>query len=250
MDTPFADVWKDTMKQEEKAIAYLSKDPLLHVDMLECIRRGSAELLDISDTGVLLCNTACGAVMMSAEKEDTADRMLAALDAAPLFVAHQEFYLPKVRQKFDFQEKRVCRQAVYPGKKRLPNPPGSVTIRRLEERHLPFVVANYSHADDETYLRERILCGALFGAFADGRLTGFIGIHGEGSMGMLEVLPEYRRRGIASALGAFLINRTLEEGRVPFSQIIVDNGPSMSLHRKFGFAFSSGTVCWLIQTKL
>lgn len=233
--------------EEEKATAYLSKEPLLHMDMLECIRRGEAELLEVSDSGVLLRNEACGAVMMSAETEETADRMLAGLGKEALFVGHQEFYIGKARRRFGSQEKRPCRQAVYLSRERLPERPGDVDIRPLGEEYLPFLMEHYSHADGADYMRERLSSGAVFGAFAGGVPAGFIGIHGEGSMGMLEVLPQYRRRGIAAALGTFLINRMLAEGRVPFSQIILGNEPSMALHRKFGFSISSGTVCWLIR---
>lgn len=232
--------------EEEKAVAYLSKDPLLHVDMLESIRRGEAKLMWVSDRGVLLRNTACGVVMMSAEEEE-ADRMLAALDGAPALVAHQAFYIQKAQEKFGLQTKRFCRQAVYPGRMPLPPDPVAAGIRPLGGEHLPFLMAHYSQAEgEEDYLRERLSHGAVFGAFASGGLAGFIGIHSEGSMGMLEVLPEYRRRGIAAALGTFLVNRMLAQGRVPFSQILLGNGPSLALHRKFGFSVSSGTVCWLI----
>ena len=233
--------------EKAKAIAYLSKDPVLHMDMLESIRRGDAELIQVSGSGVLLRNAACGAVMMSAEDEQTADRMLAALDEAPEFVAHQEFYIPKAQAKFGSKYKRLCCQAVYPGREPLPPFLCAAEIRPLGEERLPFLMAHYSHADSEDYLRERLSRGAVFGAFAGGGLAGFIGIHGEGSMGMLEVLPEFRRRGIAAALGTFLIDRILSAGGVPFSQIILGNEPSMALHRKFGFSISSGTVCWLIR---
>ncbi|MFQ7452543.1 MAG: GNAT family N-acetyltransferase [Flavonifractor plautii] len=36
----------------------------------------------------------------------------------------------------------------------------------------------------------------MLGAFVDGTLAGFAGFHGEGSIGLLEVLPAYRRRGL------------------------------------------------------
>ena len=55
------------------------------------------------------------------------------------------------------------------------------------------------------YVEDRLKAGVIFGAFVDGRLAGFVGEHHEGSMGMLEVVPEFRRRGIAQALEAALI---------------------------------------------
>lgn len=52
--------------------------------------------------------------------------------------------------------------------------------------------ARYYHLfdDPQPYLRGRAEAGALWGHFtAEGRLAGFLGIHSEGSMGMLEVVP-------------------------------------------------------------
>ena len=40
----------------------------------------------------------------------------------------------------------------------------------------------------------------FFGAFVDGQLAGFVGEHSEGSMGMLEIFPAYRRRGLGYSL--------------------------------------------------
>lgn len=232
---------------EEQAIRYLSEDPLLHMDMLEGIRLGEARLLCVEQGGVLLFHKACGAVMMSAADEETARRMLAESPCAGLFVAHQAFYLSTVQALYPFSRTLVCRQAVYRGKKPLAPAPCAAEIRRLNGRFLPFLMEHYTHADDESYLRERLEQGAMFGAFVQDACAGFIGTHAEGSIGMLEVLPEFRRRGIAAALETFLVNALLREDRVPFAQIVTGNAASFSLHKKLGFDFSSGTLCWLFD---
>lgn len=73
-----------------------------------------------------------------------------------------------------------------------------------------------SRQEAEIYLQERIRAGAMYGAFADGRQIGFAGIHRGGGMGLLYVEKEYRRQGIGKALLSYMINRTLEQGRVPY----------------------------------
>lgn len=230
----------------ERAVEYLSKEPLLHMDMLESIRCGSARLLSASDRGVLLFSEACRAVMMSARDGPEAERMFALFDSAPMFVAHQRFYLGNVRERFDYSESMVCFQAAYLKKGPLPEAPCGAEIRLLDESFLPFLAEHYSHASDEGYLLGRLRAGVMFGAFLQGRLAGFIGLHEEGSMGMLEVLPEFRRRGVALSLETFLSNRLLAAGRVPFVQIVEGNAPSLQLHRKLGFSVSKETLCWLM----
>lgn len=231
---------------QEQAIHYLSKDPLLHMDMLESIRSGSAELFFAGPEGVLLMNNACRTVMMSTEDERTAAGMLASVHEAPLFVAHQDFYIEDARRKFGLPQEMVCHQAVYLRKEPLPVTDAGLDIRQLDEGHLLLIMKHYSHAEDEEYPRERLKSGVMFGAFIRDQLAGFIGLHSEGSIGLLEVLPEYQRRGIAQGLETFLVNRLLAVGRVPFAQVIVGNTASLKLHRKLGFLISDKTVCWLM----
>ena len=87
----------------------------------------------------------------------------------------------------------------------------------------------------------------FFGAFVDGQLAGFVGEYSEGSMGMLEIFPAYRRRGLGYALECFQINRYLSQGRVPFDQVVVGNEKSMSLQKKVGMELSRDTVSWLAK---
>lgn len=226
------------------AVKFLSKDVILHIDMLESIRSDGAEILYSSEHGVLLYNTASRAYMMSAEDNISAEQMLHAVKNAELFVAHQNFYVDRLQNKFSFSEKMECFQAAYLKKTPLPEIRSDVAIRPLNENHLPFIMEHYSHADDEDYQRERLCSGKMFGAFLKDHLIGFIGIHAEGSMGMLEVLPEYRRRGLALSLETFLSNRLLAQKKVPFSQIVADNEMSLRLHRKLGFSLSASSLFW------
>lgn len=98
---------------------------------------------------------------------------------------------------------------------------------------------------DSTYLAGRIQEGVLFGAFENGDLRAFAGIHEEGCMGMMEVLPEHRRRGIGFALASFLINWVLEQGQVPFCQVSINNEASLHLQRKLGLSISNEPMYWL-----
>nr|WP_319488204.1 GNAT family N-acetyltransferase [uncultured Caproiciproducens sp.] len=229
----------------KQAIDFLAKDSLIHVDMLESIVRGNSEILQATDQGVLLFDTVCGTYMMSTEDEKTASRMISTVKHADLFVAHQNFYIDAVQNKFMLHDETMCYQAAYFKKEPLPVPNSTAVIRGLDESYLPFVLEHYSHMDDEEYVLDRLKSGAMFGAFVEDRLVGFIGSHAEGSMGMLEVLPEYRRQGFAVALETFLTNHFLAEGYIPYAQIIVDNSASLKLHHKLNFSISNQTICWL-----
>ena len=55
------------MEQRNEARAWLERDTVLHANMLEVLRRGSAEALTVEEGGVLLYDTGCGAWMLAAE---------------------------------------------------------------------------------------------------------------------------------------------------------------------------------------
>ena len=124
--------------------------------------------------------------------------------------------------------------------------PEGAAIRRLDQSHLDFVHAHYHTVDDPDYLRERIE-DCMFGIFMQGSLAGFAGTHDERSMGLMEILPEYRRLGFAFALEAHLINHLLSIGRVPFGQISIHNEPSLRLQQKAGLTISPRVNCWMIH---
>lgn len=231
---------------EKKAIEYLSKDVTLNIDMIEGIKTGYAKVLQASDRGVLVYFENGGAYMMSTEDKKAADEMIERAAGAEMFVAHQDFYIEKIQSRFSLKERVVCNNVVYLSKKPLPEPDAGVTIRRLDERHLGFLMEHYSRANDEGYIRERLAAGAVFGAFCGNDLAGFIGMHSEGSMGMLEVLPQFRRKGIATALESFLVNRLLSQGRVPYGQVVIGNTASLNLQKKLGFTVSEKTVSWIV----
>jgi ribosomal protein S18 acetylase RimI-like enzyme len=78
-----------------------------------------------------------------------------------------------------------------------------------------------------------------------GRTFGFIGRHQDGSMGMMEVLPKYRRQGWGERLERALIKMILNEGELPYGHVIVGNEASAKLQDKLGFMRCKKVVTWL-----
>lgn len=110
------------------------------------------------------------------------------------------------------------------------------------------MVEHYHAFSDPDYIRRRLAAGVMHGAFQNGELAGFIGMHAEGSVGMLEVFPPYRRRGIAAGLMAFQANWVLGRGWVPFSQIWEGNEASFALHRRLGWSLCPSPMYWVMDS--
>ena len=64
------------MSLNETALACLNRNRLLYLNMLEVLRRGSAELLWAGEGGVLLYDRGSGAYMLTARDRAALDGML------------------------------------------------------------------------------------------------------------------------------------------------------------------------------
>lgn len=119
-------------------------------------------------------------------------------------------------------------------------------IHRLAPSLAPTVLAAYHNPGsyDEQKMAGLMRERGVFGLIDGGKLCGFIGMHGDGNMGMLEVYPSYRRRGFGLALQAFLITYIMTGGRVPICDVFADNAPSIALQAKLGMTEAKGYTFW------
>jgi tRNA (guanine37-N1)-methyltransferase len=226
---------------EKAVLAWLNRDPLLHTDMIEALRCGLGFVAAAEEKGVLLSvdEGYCG--MLSCADEDTALRLLAGR-SFPLLAIHQSAQEETLCRALGMETWMRCLQAVY--ERECPPAFDAASIRPLTMEHLDFLTANYRREDSE-YLAWLLERQALFGAFREGEPVGVIGKHAEGSMGLLEVLPAWRRQGVGEALERFLIARELREGNRPYCHVFFDNAASLALQRKLGLTITEEKILWL-----
>lgn len=167
---------------------------------------------------------------------------------------HQREMVPFMEKYFPLKMDMECIQGAYTRKEKLPvrglyGPDGrgenGFSIRVLSEEFIPFVTEHYSEIGTGEYVTDRIRHGAVYGAFYDEKIVGFIADHEEGSIGMLYVLPEYRKRHVAMALETYCMNLAIDRGEIPYGQIVLGNEPSIGLQEKMGICFAKGTVVWM-----
>jgi len=120
-----------------------------------------------------------------------------------------------------------------------------IDIKPLNMDYFEVIMGAYDVDVGADYLKKRLEDGELFGGFADSQLAGFVGIHAEGSMGMLQVFDQYRGRGYGAALTSHAVNHQLAQGVVPFEQIGTDNKASLAIAQKLGFLLSTDKMYWL-----
>lgn len=167
---------------------------------------------------------------------------------------HQREMVPFMEKYFHLKMDMECIQGAYTRKEKLPvrglyGPDGrgenGFSIRVLSEEFIPFVTEHYSEIGTEEYVTDRIRHGAVYGAFYDEKIVGFIADHEEGSIGMLYVLSEYRKRHVAMALETYCMNLAIERGEIPYGQVVLGNEASIRLQEKMGICFAKGTIVWM-----
>lgn len=229
--------------KKERLIQQLKKKKRNHIHMIENLARGIAEIIYHKGGDVLIYNAESKTCMMLAESEESARNMLELAPASTeLFLTNQPFLNPMICERFSYVIYHECYQCLYTKKEHLPV--DHKDIRLLTMEHLPYVQAHY-HLLSGEYVEDRILNKALYGAFVENQLVGFVGLHDDGSSGMLYVDENYRRMHIGESLVAFHTNRMLEQGCIPYAHIITDNRISLEMQEKMGYYVAEQTVFWM-----
>lgn len=231
----------------------LNRDPVLYLDLTETVRRGESRVIAALPHGALAAfrnyekNGQDLGFTMFADDLETAQALLALIPPEPGFITvHEELYRDELEKRFGFTRLNPCWQLGWLRPTPPPLPDTAADIRQLDQSHLPTVLANYTLTDEE-YLSGLITRGELYGAFDGDALLAFIGRHAEGSVGLLEVLPPYRRRGLATLLQSYMIGLELSRGRVPYGQVFDGNDASLALQRSLGMTSSIGRLYWAVR---
>ncbi len=229
------------------ALEYLQKKDLLHIGMIQVLRRGTAEVYQEGEDGVFLRDTVSGAWMLSSKDTQTGIGWLREKERCGYHLMQlcQREIADFAQREYGLETRLECYQAVYRGRE-LSQRPGKLTIRVAGVQELKTIRANYDKLSDEELeeIREQ---GNLFAGYFEGQFVGFIGSHLEGSMGLLEILPKYRRMGFGEELESFMIGHMMRKGLIPFCQIESWNEKSLGLQRKLGMEISGEGefVYWL-----
>jgi ribosomal protein S18 acetylase RimI-like enzyme len=217
-----------------RAIELLSDGPREAFPILECARRGIGEvlvaekgvcILEIPHHGTFVWGTAKKALREALDVFASRD-FVCVLGSAPVH---------DVCRDLGLTEDVPCNMVIYEKGRHLDVDP-TLDIRTLTPAYAELVAEHYSHPEylAAGELEDILERGLVLGGFEAGRLCAFVGEHPEGAIGMLEVFPEQRRRGWATALESAKINEQLDRGLVPWGEVWPDNRASIALQEKLG----------------
>lgn len=241
--------WRDSDPEElrQRALKLLARSARRAFPLVEAARRGIGRFV-LVEKGCVLFDAGDDQLLLFAPDHDRGRAVLLALCDSYALGLLEPGLLGAARDA-GYGGAQPHHLAVY----RHAEPPevdGDRDIRVLDESFLDAVLTTYSHPEftDEEELRESLRAGKLLGGFEDGQLVGYMGEHAEGSMGMLEVLEPYRRRGWGSALESAKIAQVMRQGHVPWVEVLAGNEVSLALQRKLGMTIGpANEQCYLFR---
>ena len=212
----------------------------------DALARGVGEVR-LADEGAVIVDVPDGARLVWACDRKLVRRALSCLGAAPVTCVCGERAIAREVARAVRGKARECELVVW--RAGAPEVDAARDLRTLTPAYAEAIVRHYSHPE---YLRpgelEGLLAaGRVIGGFEEGRLVGFVGEHPHGAMGMLEVLPEARRRGWGSALAAAKVRQLLGEGRLPWAEVWPDNDASLALELSMGFDILESGQLWYVS---
>lgn len=230
-----------------KALEILSREPVWCVDMTESLNRGLGRVVYAHEGTVLIQE----AQEFQGQQEPGFYRLLAdsaenglkafAGQSEPLLVVIRGEGVEEICQKLGLSMDNPCCQGAYLGKEPLPYFMEGLDIGVMRETEIPLATEVYETGD---YIRELAEKQQVFSARLNGVFAGFIGFHSDGSTGLLEVLPEFRRRGIGQCLEKYMVNLCLERGWTNYGHIYTDNAASFALQESLGLTVDRAHVLY------
>lgn len=235
-------------QEKQKIIQQLSNKKRDNIHIIELLKRGNGNIIYAKDNNYLIYDNGSGAYLITIQHPENQLGVLKEMFAlipkdAKLFVTSQEFINTPLMECFpSISRNHPCYQASYTKRESLPVQ--YKDIRLLDEKQLDYVLANYA-TESPNYVKERLANRALYGAFLEEKIVGFIGVHNDGGIGLLFVDENYRNRHIGTSLEAFLINKQKDVGWTPYGAIYNDNQTSLKLQEKLGMNISNTCIWWL-----
>jgi GNAT superfamily N-acetyltransferase len=243
-----------------------------YVNFRRIFERGTAEVIEEDDELLFFRDSVSEAYMLACDDGERAKAVLdkymdRGIDLLTTTSKEAAYY---TLDKYGFDDIEICYQFAYLGE--APEVDPRFTFRTADLGDLETIAASYDQISVDEIAKdiERGVVlmayendsgerggsengnrengssenGGHDGANREDGLAGFIGEHMEGSVGMLYVYPDHRRKGVATALENAKFAEAIKQGLIPFGQVIYDNDASLALQEKRGLTRCGRMIYW------
>lgn len=226
-------------KKRQNAVRILLKHKKENIYLINSLNSGAAEPVYVCEDGVLgycrenkiwmLCaeNAACG--------EKLLNRMGGVNPEGGEFLLHNCGALNDIINfRFGGAACEECLQYVYTGRQTAP-------VEHRDIRPLSIERSFFASAE-VTKKADKARGKNVYCAYGGTEPAGFAELLETGNISGLYVEPDWRRHRIGTSLTAFLVNRILECGEIPYVHISEENTAAIRLVEEMGFYMAKRTV--------
>ena len=225
---------------------FLLHDPIRHAGILEVLRRGTAIIKEDDNDGIMVMDSISRITYIACKDTDKACSWYQShCPIKDLLCIYDENLKDRIMAEGTMEIMMECDQYAYVSDD-LPPLSSSLCVRAADQSDVPFILSIYDHLE-EWEIRMIIDDHHLWIGEENGKPVGMIGMHLEGSMGLLVILPEYRRCGYALTMESFLIHTIRKLGQICFTQVVKDNDASHYLQKKLGLKKDTCLQYWLVH---
>ena len=236
-----------TIESVERIVSFLKQDEIKNMNMLYFMENNSIHSLErINNSVVLRGDSDHRWVYISTPNEQELNKVVRTLTGDDRFFAViEDWMLPLLTAGKTISWQMSTVKLVLPDHVTFGKVPDSriVPLSIDDSRHV-YEHSLYQGVISQEYIRYCIQNGPSAGIRESGKLVAWAMTHDDSALGILHVLEDYRRRGLAYKLTAYLIHRLRKEGKIPFAHIEETNLKSMGLVMKTGFR-RDRNVHWL-----
>lgn len=151
------------------------------------------------------------------------------------FALVEDWMVDILARNYKRTREMVCTRFYLPDDVILPHGDAEVTMLLVEDAEEIQNSHAYNEYTDLDYVRSQIENGYGAGVRITGKLVAWAITHDDGAIGFMYVKPEYRNKGYAESVTAFIAERLRRDGFAVYVHIEGDNVKSMNLAKKLGF---------------
>jgi GNAT superfamily N-acetyltransferase len=220
---------------------FLEHDKLQNIMAFSYLKKPTCKVIAQNESAIYLYDTYSDISLLCTDTLEAGIDLLSHSSKPRCLILNRPLLLPYIKEKWNLTNRESCFQAVY--LKDSIDVPSRLNISLATDSEIEVMMNTYQFAKREEFERTRER-DMLFAAHANGEFVGYIGEHGEGSMGMLHILQPYRGKGYAFELESFMIAQKLKRGQISYCHIIESNLASYHLQQKLGLQFAKDKVFW------
>ena len=215
-----------------------------HFALCEFVLGKGAKVLYAENDGLLMFYA--GIHIAFGGKSTGIEKMLDLIESSNCFVCSNESERQAVMKKFkNFSKSKPCYQILYREPYGVKIPENTeVKILPPTDENIDFVTSTYTLGFAREDIKRLMTDFSFFATYTNGEISGYIGRHDEGSIGLLEIMPKFRRMGLGAFLVDYSVKTLLQNGEIAYCNIETSNQKSLNMHLKMGFVPSDKLVYW------